>query len=225
MGSTLKAKESPMLLARSCPPMATASNSTCSAKPSATPISTCCAVTMRPATENGVMPSGGGTIGATRRATAAASTMRTRAGTKIAPNAGATMKQAPMRTNGQKTCPSQLSSCVPVTLITSVDECRNALVELARVADDELQHPGAGDDERECHRHELRNERERHLVDLCRRLEGADHESRQERHEQERRGEHQRHFERALSEGHHGFRGHEARSFRRRCRSSMPACP
>ncbi len=36
-----------------------------------------------------------------------ASTTRIRAGTPAVPNTGATMKQAPMRTNGQKSWPSQ----------------------------------------------------------------------------------------------------------------------
>ena len=45
-GSMLKAKARPMPLARSWPPSVRASNISCSAKPSATPMTTCCTVTM-----------------------------------------------------------------------------------------------------------------------------------------------------------------------------------
>ena len=76
-----------------------------------------------------------------------------RGGTDTAPNAGATMKQEPMRTNGQKSSASQPFSCVEVRVImacraASVDEPRNAHDELARVADERLEHPRAGDRQR-----------------------------------------------------------------------------
>ena len=48
------------------------------------------------------MPAGEGTSGAMISAMPPASTRRTRGGTNRAPNTGATMKQAPIRTNGQK---------------------------------------------------------------------------------------------------------------------------
>src|SRR5262245_27269265 len=131
---------------------------------------TCWIVMMIPAGEKGVIPAGVGISGATSSATAPASMMRTRAGTSSAPNAGATMKHAPMRMNGQNNWLIHPSSwpCVSVIIGSSVDEHRDVLNELARVADEKLQHPGAGDHQRERHGEQLRNERQRHLVDLRR---------------------------------------------------------
>ena len=51
-----------------------------------------------------------GVSGATSAVIAAASITRVRAGTKRAPNIGATMRQAPMRTNGKNPCATQASS-------------------------------------------------------------------------------------------------------------------
>ena len=98
-----------MLLASSWPARPSASNTTCSAKPSATPISNCCATTTKPSAENGAMPVAG-VSGATSAVMAAASTMRARVGTKRAPNIGATMRQAPTRTKGKNPCATQASS-------------------------------------------------------------------------------------------------------------------
>ena len=50
----------------------------------------------------------------------------------------------------------------------------DALEQLARVADQHLQHPGSGDHQRRGDRQQLGDERQRALVDLGRRLEGAD---------------------------------------------------
>lgn len=80
-------------------------------KPIATPMTICCAVTSSPAAENGAMPAGAGTSGATRSATARESRIFTRAGMNGALKMGATMKQAAIRTNGQSSCVSRLSSC------------------------------------------------------------------------------------------------------------------
>src|SRR5262245_58200135 len=106
-------------------------------------------------------------------ATAPASTIRTRAGMNSAPNAGATMKHAPIRTNGQNNWLIHPSSWPVVSVITacvsvrerdrSADEHRDALEELLRVTHEELQHPRAGDHQRGCRREQLRNERQRHF--------------------------------------------------------------
>src|SRR5262245_31270421 len=207
-----------MLFASSWPPIATASNRICRAKPSATPMMICWIVTITPPTENTVMSVGCGTSGATRYATAPASTRRMRAGMKSAPNAGATMKHAPMRTNGQNNWLIHPSSWACVTVIigglrrrrerSSVDEHRDAFEQLARVADEQPQHPGAGDHERDRRGDELRDERQRHFIDLSCGLKGADHESGHERDEQQRRGQHQRHFQGAVAHGHHHLGGH-----------------
>ena len=108
------------------------------------------------------------------------------------------MKQAPMRMNGQMYWASQSfelargdvkkwghSSFPANHLETAADEemrnvpissnqPRDALEQLAGVADDHLQHPRAGDHERAGHADQLRDERQRHLVDLRRGLEHAD---------------------------------------------------
>ena len=62
-----------------------------------------------------------------------------RAGTNRAPNTGATMRQAPMRTNGQKHCATQRFELPGgerdhVATSESADQSRDALDELARVA-------------------------------------------------------------------------------------------
>ena len=93
-------------------------------------------MTTKPCGENGAMRAASGISGATSSVIAPASTMRVRAGTKRAPNTGATMRQAPMRTNGQKPCASQPSSCPVVSAMRgSADQPGNALEQLARVLD------------------------------------------------------------------------------------------
>ncbi len=69
----------------------------------------------RPVPENGETAGGGGSSGATISVIAAASTMRKRAGTNLAPKIGATIRQAPMRRNGQSQAAIQASIC-PVVI-------------------------------------------------------------------------------------------------------------
>src|SRR5690606_28040063 len=148
----------------------------------------------RPSAENG-RTSGVASNGATISVTASASSNRTRRGRNCAPNTGATMKQAPMRTKGQKYCASHASSCPLLTAImvddraASSDEARNALEQLARVADEHLEHPGSSDDDRQRHADELRNERERHFVDLRGGLEHADQQADEQSRKEQRQGE------------------------------------
>src|SRR6185437_7930123 len=170
-----------MLLARTSPPSDTASKRICRLNPSAAPMITCCTVMMTPVADRGAT-SGTATSGATSSATAPARMTRTRTGTVTEPNAGATMKQEPMRTNGQKSSASQPSSSFEVRVImasgaASVDEPRNARDELVGVADQRLQHPRPRRGERERDGEQLRDERQRHLVDRGGGLEGADHDA------------------------------------------------
>src|ERR1700722_1265190 len=192
-GSRLKANDKPMLLASIWPPSVTASKVSCRQNPSAAPSSSCCTVMRRPGSESGEMSGAAGKSGATRAAMPPASTTRTRAGTVAAPNTGAIMKQAPMRTNGQNSCSSQCSSCpgLRVIMAASVKECRDALDEFAGVARQHLEHPWPGYHEGGRHRQQLWDERQRALVDLRRRLEGADDESGEQCHQQQRRGQQQ----------------------------------
>src|SRR5262249_1996504 len=147
-----------------------------------------------PAGENAVISAGEGINGAMTSVIAPARTIRIRAGTKIAPKAGATMKHEATRMNGHSSCASHASSCPVVMEIMSVlrvraelvDERRNALEELAGVADQDFEHPGSGNHERKRHRQQLGNEGQRLLVDLGCRLEGANDEPRDERNDQQR---------------------------------------
>src|SRR5579863_10128335 len=180
-----------MLLPRSSPPRDTASKRIRSEKPSAAPMITCWMVITTPAADKAAT-SGMATSGATRTATAPARITRTRTGTDWAPNAGATMKQEPMRTNGQKSSSSQPSSCFVVRVImtcnaVSADQPRNAHDELTRIADDHLQHPRARDGERERERDQLRDEGQGHLIDRGGRLECADDDAGDQRGEEQRR--------------------------------------
>ncbi len=106
-----------MLLAMSCPPKVMASNTSCRQKPSAMPMTTCCAVTARPSIENACNCGGIEIIGARIIAMAPASTMRMRAGTAWPENTGATIRQDPTLMNGHSTWPSQDSSCPVVSVI------------------------------------------------------------------------------------------------------------
>src|SRR5690349_11303012 len=198
-----------MLLASSWPARPSASKITCSAKPIATPISSCCATTTKPWGEKGAMP-GAGNSGITSAVMAAASTTRVRAGTKRAPNIGATIRQAPMRANGKNPCATYASSCPPVSSIAMrlTDQPGNAFDEIARVLDQRAQHPGAGQRQHRGHGQQLGDERERHLVDLRRRLEDADDEAHGQRREQQRRREHECHLECVAADGDDGFGGH-----------------
>ena len=76
---------------------------------------------------------GAGISGATSAVSAPASTMRMRAGTKRAPNTGATMKQAPMRTNGQNTWLTHASSCPVVSVIMGSADQPGMLSKSSRV--------------------------------------------------------------------------------------------
>src|SRR5882672_8865145 len=109
-------------------------------------------VTTMPAGENGAIALGEGTSGAMIRVIAPARTIRMRGGTKMAPNAGATMKHEPTRMKGHSSCASHASSCPVVSEIIvsfalpekvicsgSIDQARDALEQLARVADQHLE--------------------------------------------------------------------------------------
>src|SRR4051812_17860599 len=200
-----------MLFASSCPARPSASNTTCSAKPIATPISSCCAMTTKPAPENGAI-AGASIIGTTSAVNAAESTRRERAGTKRAPNSGATMRQELMRTNGKKAWATQASSCPDVSAIgfmpASANHPGDAFDEVARVFDQLADHPRPGEREHRGHREQLRDERQRHLVDLGRGLEDADQQADRERRQQQRCGEHESHLERVPTDGDDHFRAH-----------------
>ena len=118
-GSTLNANDRPMLLASNCPASASASNTTCSANPNATPISSCWNTATKPCGENGAM-AGAGISGTTSAVSATARMMRVRAGTKRAPNTGATMRHAPMRAKGKNPCATHASSCPVVSAMHGV---------------------------------------------------------------------------------------------------------
>src|ERR1700677_2128746 len=151
-----------MLVAMICPPKTMVSNTSCRQKPSAMPMTTCCAVTTRPAIEKADSCCGMTIFGARIRAMAPASTMRIRTGTVWPENTGATIRQDPTRMNGQSTWSSQVSSCPVVRLIIaapgSIDQARNTGEQLARVAHEHLDHPGAGKYQRGGDGRQLRDE-------------------------------------------------------------------
>ena len=128
IGSTLNANDRPMLLASSWPPMATAveQNLQREAERDADDH-----LLDRDDDAGGRERRDAGRAaaisGATSSATAPASTRRRRAGTNSAPNAGATMKQAPMRMNGQNSWLIHPSSWPVVSVITAAQSVRQLM--------------------------------------------------------------------------------------------------
>src|SRR5262245_42280579 len=176
-----------MVVATVWPASVSASNTTCTTKAIAMPMRIWLdeiSSMRRPRGSTGAL---GCASGAIRNASASARMILTRAGTTAAPKIGAMRNRPTARRNGQSTfCTSATRSGVATLSMVSADQRRDAFDELMGVAHHQLQHPRAGDEDRRDQHGELGDERERHLVDLRRRLDHADDQADGERGEQQR---------------------------------------
>src|SRR5947199_5344815 len=88
------------------------------------------------------------------------------------------------------------------------DDLGNACEQALHVIDELRDHPGTGDQEHREDGEQLRNERQRHLVDLGGGLEDAHHETHDERGEKQRRRHEHRHEQCLLGDGQNGLAIH-----------------
>src|SRR5215213_4929432 len=179
--------------------ISTAVNTSLMRKPSATPIASSFASMKSPAHEAGSILGRGGNPGAITTLMRIARPILTRFGNCGRPVTGAVAISPRMRVKGQIKATSHASSCAEVTEIMLrllSDHARNAREQPLRIVDQELQNPRAGDHHGDENADQLRNERERHLVDLCGRLENAHDEARHERSDEKRCGDDERQLQR-----------------------------
>src|SRR5688572_9822951 len=186
-----------MVLAMAWPASMSASKMIWITNAIATPMRICTAASSIMCTPSGSTATVGPAIGASRKPSRIARITLMRAGTTAAPNTGATRNRPIARRNGHITLCTKATRSPLLSVITRLPQHRRDVLEqLARVADQRLQHPGACDEDRRDEHGEPGDEAQRHLVDLDRGLDHDDDETHDQRGDEQRCGEERRDGER-----------------------------
>src|ERR1700722_13017530 len=205
-GSTRVAKPRPMVREMACPAKISASKVSCTTMPMATPISTSWTAASSPAPERIDRAAGICTTGAIKNPSASDMTILTLPGMTVSLAIGAARTNPPTRSMGHHSLPTHrdTSAALRVSGCTRAlaDHGRNAGVKIMREIGEHTQNPGAGHEQGEDQQQELRNEAQRRFVDLSRRLQHPDGQTRDERNQQQRRRDHRGHHQHAVRQIH-----------------------
>src|SRR5258708_16470310 len=201
-GSTKVAKPKPMVREMVCPAKISASKASCTTMPMATPISTSCTAANKQAPEKIDSPAGICTRGAIRNASASDRMILTRRGMAVSLAIGAARTKPPTRSMGHHirlthmdTSPAlRVRGCIRAL----ADHGRNAGVEIMREIGEHTQDPRAGREQSEHQQQELRDEAQGRFVDLGRRLQHANDQTRDQRDQQQRRRDNRDHDQHAV---------------------------
>src|SRR6266403_304799 len=211
-GSTKVAKPKPMVREMVWPANISASKVSCTTIPMATPISTSCAAASRPAPEKIDRAAGICTRGAIKNPSVSDMTILTLPGMTVSLAIGAARTNPPTRSMGHHILPTHwdTSAASRVRGCTGVlaDHGRNAGVKIMREIGEHTQDPRAGHEQGEYQQQQFRNEAQRGLVDLGRRLQHADDQARDEGNQQQRRRDHRGHHQHAVRQIHDGLGRH-----------------
>src|SRR5258708_2814000 len=188
------------------PAKVSASKVSCTTMPMATPISTSWTAASSPATEKIDRAAGICTSGAIRNPKASDITILTLPGMTASLAIGAARTNPPTRSMGHHSLPTHrdTSAALRVRGCTRglADHGWNAGVKIVREIGEHTQDPRAGHEQGEYQQQELRNEAQRGFVDLRRRLQHADDQTRDERDQQQRRRDHRGHHQHAVRQIH-----------------------
>src|ERR1700677_3050714 len=158
-----------------------ASNASRITIPMAMPMNTSCTAASAPAPENTDRPAGTGASGPRMKARPKESAIFTGPGIVASLAIGALTTKPPTRSTGhhRRATHCEMSETLRRTgcIARSADHGRDAGVQVAGEIDQHPQDPRSGDEQRQHQHQELRDEAQRRLVDLRRRLQHADDES------------------------------------------------
>src|SRR3984893_2655087 len=194
------------------PAKISASKVSCTTMPMATPISTSCAAASRPAPEKIDRAAGICTWGAIKNPSASDMTILILPGMTVSLAMGAARTNPPTRSMGHhiRATHWDTSAALRVRGCTRAlaDHGRNAGVKIMREIGEHTQDPRAGHEQSEYQQQQLRNEAQRGFVDLGRRVQHADDQTRDEGNQQQRRRDHRGDHQHAVRQIHDGLRRH-----------------
>src|ERR1700679_2625363 len=192
-GSTSVANPKPMVSEMLWPANISASNTSCTTMPIDIPMSSSSTAATTPAAEKIDRLRGTSTSGASKNASARISTIFTCPGTVASLAAGAVSTKPLMRNAGHHIRLTHMDTSAAFSVkgcMGSADHRRDAGVQIMGEVDQHAQNPDPGDEQGQHQHQQLRNEAQGEFIDLRGRLQHADHQSCDQRDEQQGRASH-----------------------------------